>query len=159
MIPTETFDRHVSDGHLTEYAKATVFGKIVHGLNGDLLTLVELKTQQWSKFYRDVLICSHDEGKTWTRRSVVAAVESEDNPAPWIGEEGPNEGALVRLADGRLLTVFRTGAVGQGTETWGRHGRPTTAELDAAHCLTLSRGCASNKTFEQRSVGADNRAA
>jgi len=107
--PTDTFDRNVRDGHLTEIPEAVPWGKIVHGLNGDLLALVYAKTVACPKYYRELLFCSHDQGKTWTQRSIVAAVEAEDKPWPWMGKEGPNEAALVRLADGRLLTVFRTG--------------------------------------------------
>lgn len=65
-----------------------------------------------------MLIRSRDEGKTWNQYSVVAAVEQEDKPWPWTGEEGPNEAALVRLADRQLLTVFRTGSDGHMGETW-----------------------------------------
>jgi len=116
MSPTNTIDRQVADGLLTEYPEATAWGAIVHGLNGDLLAVVEAKTVARPKYYRDVLICSHDMGKTWEQRSVVAAVEPEDKPWPWMGQEGPNEAALVRLADGRLLTVFRTGPQGNAGE-------------------------------------------
>jgi hypothetical protein len=117
MIPNETYDRHVSDGDWPEHPELAAWGTIVHGLNGDLLAVVECKTVARSKYFRDVLIASHDEGKTWAQRSVVAAVEAEDNPWPWMGQEGPNESALVRLADDRLLTVFRTGNGNIG-ETW-----------------------------------------
>jgi hypothetical protein len=90
-------------------------------LNGDLLALMECQTVEHPKYIRDVLICSHDQGKTWMQRSVVAAVEPEDKPWPWMGKEGPNEAALVRLADGRLLTVFRTGGIGN-TGEYGNMG-------------------------------------
>jgi len=121
--PTETFDRNLRDGHLAEVPVAIPWGKIIHGLNGDLLALVYTQTVAHPKYFRELLFCSHDQGKRWTQRSVVAAVEAEDKPWPWMGEEGPNEAALVRLADGRLLTVFRTGgssnmARGYMGETW-----------------------------------------
>jgi hypothetical protein len=112
MSPTDTFDRHVPDGHLKESPTASPWGTIVHGSNGDLLAVVECNTAEHPKYGRDVLISSHDEGKTWQQRSVVAAVGPDDKPWPWAGPEGPNEAALVRLADGRLLTVFRTGVGG-----------------------------------------------
>jgi hypothetical protein len=111
-----TIDHYDSDGHLTEIPRLCPWGTIVHGLNGDLLAVVFIKTVERPNYWQDVLICSHDEGKTWEQRSVVAAVEAEDKPWPWMGKEGPNEAALVRLADGRLLTVFRTGRVGNTGE-------------------------------------------
>lgn len=123
MSRTDTFDRHASDGHLKEYPAASPWGAIVHGLNGDLLAVVECNTAKNPKYGRDVLIFSHDEGKTWQQRSVVAEVP-EDQPWPWMGTEGPNEAALVRTADGRLLTLFRTGQLGPTVknanigETW-----------------------------------------
>lgn len=122
MNPTDTYDRHVSDGHLKEYPSASPWGTIVHGSNGDLLTVVQCQTAARPKYFRDVLIYSHDEGKTWQQRSVVAAVEPEDKPWPWAGPEGPNEAALVRLADGRLLTVFRTGGGGSTGREFGNMG-------------------------------------
>ena len=123
MDPTDTFDRTARDGHLAEVPMVVPWGKIVHGLNGDQLSLAYAKAVAFPKYYRELLFCSHDQGKTWTQRSVVAAVEAEDKPWPWMGDEGPNEAALVRLADGRLLTVFRTGGSKNMTqgymgETW-----------------------------------------
>lgn len=114
--PTDTYDRHMSDGHLKKFPAASPWGTIVHGLNGDLLAVVECNTAKHPKYGRDVLICSHDEGRTWQQRSVVAAVEPENKPWPWMGQEGATEAALVRVADGRLLAVFRTG--GNMGETW-----------------------------------------
>jgi len=135
LIPsTNTFDREVSDGLLTEVPMVVPWGMIIHGLNGDLLALVYIQTVSHPKYYRDVLMCSHDQGKTWQQRSVVAAVEAEDKPWPWMGDEGPNEAALVRLADGRLLTVFRTGDR-KGTkmgETWSSDDGTTWTQPIAA---------------------------
>ena len=111
-----TIDHYDSDGHLAEIPRLCPWGTIVHGLNGDLLAVMFIKTVERPNYWQDVLICSHDEGKTWEQRSVVAAVEAEDKPWPWMGKEGPNESALVRLADGRLLAVFRTGRVGRTGE-------------------------------------------
>lgn len=122
MSPTETSDRHEPDGHLRQYPAASPWGTIVHGSNGDLLAVVECNTATQPKYGRDVLIYSRDEGKTWQQRSVVAAFEPADKPWPWAGPEGPNEPALVRLADGRLLTVFRTGGGGPTGRVFGNLG-------------------------------------
>ena len=54
-----------------------------------------------------MLIRSSDGGKTWKEYSTIAA--SDPKRWPWMGIEGPNETALVRLADNRLYAVFRTG--------------------------------------------------
>jgi len=42
------------------------------------------------------------DGTAWTYRSTVA-----DAHCPLVGEEGPSEAAVCRLADGRLMCVFR----------------------------------------------------
>jgi hypothetical protein len=122
MSTTDTFDRHVPDGHLKESPSASPWGTIVHGSNGDLLAVVECNTAEHPKYGRDVLIYSRDQGKTWQQRSVVAAFEPEDKLWPWAGPEGPNEAALVRLADRRLLTVFRTGGGGPTGRVFGNLG-------------------------------------
>lgn len=49
-------------------------------------------------------VTSEDRGHTWHFRSVVASWE--DLPEPG---EGPNESNTVRLADGRLMCVYRVG--------------------------------------------------
>ncbi|MGH9345529.1 MAG: sialidase family protein [Terriglobia bacterium] len=40
--------------------------------------------------------------------STIAAVPKDNKPS-WMGSEGPNEGSIVRLADGRIYAVYRTG--------------------------------------------------
>jgi len=122
MSPTDTYDQRESDGHLGQYPAASPWGTIVHGSNGDLLAVVECNTAEHPKYGRDVLIYSRDQGRTWQQRSVVAAFEPEDKPWPWAGPEGPNEAALVRLADRRLLTVFRTGGGGSTGREFGNLG-------------------------------------
>lgn len=51
---------------------------------------------------RSVVCAASEDGRTWRVRSVIA--EAKDEPQGW---EGPNEAALCRLADGRLLCVLR----------------------------------------------------
>jgi len=122
MSPTDTYDRRESDGHLRQFPAASPWGTMVHGSNVDLLAVVECNTAEHPKYGRDVLIYSRDKGRTWQQRSVVAAFEPEDKPWPWAGPEGPNEAALVRLADRRLLTVFRTGGGGVTGRAFGNLG-------------------------------------
>jgi hypothetical protein len=120
MQPTGLFDRGpgIPDGHVKERTNDNgPFGAIIHALNGDLLCMSKSNINNDLKYGTDLLLRSGDEGKTWSQYSVVATVEGKEVP-PWMGEEGPDEGTLVRLADGRLLTVFRTGAGGHLGESW-----------------------------------------
>jgi hypothetical protein len=54
-----------------------------------------------------VLVSSGDEGLTWRYFSTVAGPESSLKGK--AGYEGPNESALIQLADGDLMAVFRVG--------------------------------------------------
>ncbi len=55
-----------------------------------------------------VLFTSTDDGKNWTRRSTIAAYTSSLSLGQ-MGIEGPSETSLVKLDNGDLLAVFRTG--------------------------------------------------
>ena len=52
-----------------------------------------------------MMLESADLGRTWRHRSTIVA-----KSAPWMGRAGPSETALVRLTNGNLLAVMRTGA-------------------------------------------------
>ncbi|OHB54574.1 MAG: hypothetical protein A2Y12_09635 [Planctomycetes bacterium GWF2_42_9] len=52
-----------------------------------------------------VIMQSSDLGSTWTYRSTAV------NYLAWMGDEGPNESAMVRLLNGNLLLVARTGTM------------------------------------------------
>jgi photosystem II stability/assembly factor-like uncharacterized protein len=52
-----------------------------------------------------ILLASTDNGQHWTRRATIAT----QNGSPDMGSEGPSESSLIKLNDGRLLSVFRTG--------------------------------------------------
>jgi hypothetical protein len=67
------------------------------------------------KYYRVILTKSMDEGLHWTYLSTIAHT---DHPWPGMGDEGPNEPGLARLADGRLICLLRTGFDGLMYETW-----------------------------------------
>src|SRR5207248_883623 len=54
-----------------------------------------------------VLFSSSNYGANWTRRSTIASYTSD--PAIAMGPEGPSEGSVVRLDNGKLLSVFRSG--------------------------------------------------
>ena len=55
--------------------------------------------------YRNMILASDDEGRTWNYLSTVA--DASDLPK---GAEGPNEISMIQLADGDLMTVFRVGS-------------------------------------------------
>jgi hypothetical protein len=54
-----------------------------------------------------VLFSSINQGVTWSRRATIASFV--DGPDIVMGDEGPNEGDILRLDNGQLLAVFRTG--------------------------------------------------
>ena len=56
----------------------------------------------------NVVLVSRDQGRTWRYLSTIAdAAILPTPPRKWAG--GPSETALVRLADGELMAVFRVG--------------------------------------------------
>lgn len=61
-----------------------------------------------------VLFASTDSGETWTRRSTVASFDP--NPTLEMGSEGPSEGSVIALDNGKLLSVFRTGQPFPGSD-------------------------------------------
>src|ERR1700722_16543387 len=63
------------------------------------------------RFLHDVCYRSTDGGQHWSEQGVIAAVPAGDRPA-WMGAEGPNEGSLSLLPDGRLYAIYRTGGKG-----------------------------------------------
>jgi hypothetical protein len=85
------------------------WGAIITDTSGAWLTTVYYKTQPDPRSTRLVLVRSIDQGMTWKEISMIAGVEDTASAWHWMGKEGPNEAALVRLADGSLFVVFRTG--------------------------------------------------
>jgi hypothetical protein len=79
-------------------------GQSVRASDGKYLATM-YGTFEGQKRYSVVLAESADAVR-WTIRGVVA-----DGTTPLEGREGPCEPALCRLADGRLLCVFRMGAI------------------------------------------------
>ena len=92
------------------------WGEIIEGENGDWLTTVYYKTEADARSTRLVLARSRDHGLTWTESSVIAGMAPGEKPWQWIGNEGPSEAGIVRLADRRLYVIFRTG--GYLGESW-----------------------------------------
>lgn len=117
MIPTELFDLGpgVFDGHVEQRTNDNgPWGSIIHALNGDLLCISKSNIVGLN-YGTDLLLRSTNEGKSWAQYSVVATIDGKQKPE-WMGNVGPDECNLVRLADGRLLAVFRTD--GRMGETW-----------------------------------------
>ena len=94
------------------------FGPILHARNGDLITPIYYKTKRDPRYYRLGMIRSSDEGKTWNEYSTIAALKSGEPPWPWLDKDGPCEAGMVRLADGRLYVIYRTGSDGYMGKAW-----------------------------------------
>lgn len=107
---TELFDRRVQDGNLAKEPSVVAWGPIIEALDGALLAPAYYTAERDKRYSRLALIRSDDGGKSWSEYSTVAAVEPGANPWPGMGEEGPGESGLVRLADKRLYAIFRTGS-------------------------------------------------
>lgn len=85
------------------------WGDIIADKNGNWLTTVYYKTGPDPRSTLLVLVRSRDRGMTWREISVIAEDRLHGNPLDWMGDEGPSEAGMVRLADGQLYVVFRTG--------------------------------------------------
>ncbi|MBV8829474.1 MAG: exo-alpha-sialidase [Acidobacteriaceae bacterium] len=84
------------------------WGEIIQAKNGCWLSTLYYNLTSDARSTRLVLMRSTDQGITWKEISVIAAVE-EGSASSWTGDEGPNEAGMVRLANGSLFVVFRTG--------------------------------------------------
>ena len=115
---TELYDRKVQDGQLATQPGFVPWGPIIEALNGDLMATVYYTADRDPRYYRLALIRSSDGGKTWSEYSTIAAVEPGEQPWPGMGDEGPCEAGMVRLADKRLYAMFRTGGDGYIGNGW-----------------------------------------
>jgi BNR repeat-like domain len=147
FVDVSLFDRHTQEAsNLKEVPDVTPWGAIIDELNGDLLTTLYYTTTQAPKRSRLVLLRSADAGRTWTECSVIPGLESSSQ-VPWMGEEGPTEAGLIRLADKRLYVIFRTGGnsfmghawSSDDGRTWTRP-RSTGYKGVAPHVRRLSNG-------------------
>ena len=112
--------------------EANPWGAIVDGPGGEWLTTFYYMTERDRRQRRLVLIRSTDQGRSWEEDGIIAAVKPSEAPWPWMGKEGPNEAALVRLPKGRLFCLFRTAGDGDLGETWSADGGKTwTAPVSA----------------------------
>lgn len=119
MISLETMPPLQKDYETsTETISGFPFGPIVHARNGDLLTPIYYKAKSDPRYFRLGMIRSADNGKSWTEYSTIAALKPTESPWTWMGKDGPCEAGLVRVADGRLYAVYRTGSDGQMGQAW-----------------------------------------
>jgi hypothetical protein len=118
LAPTQLFDLGTPDTSSLEAApEVTPFGSIVDSRDGGLLTTVYYV--EAAGLRQDLVIAhSRDGGRSWAEEGRVMAVASSEKNTGWMGDEGPNEAALARLADGRLFVLFRTGGNGFLGESW-----------------------------------------
>lgn len=118
LEPMMLFDLGTKDTSKLEKApEVTPFGAIIDGLNGDLLSAAYCKEEKDGR-QQVLLIRSKDRGMTWDEYSLIVGLAESEKPTTWMGDEGPNETAIVRLADDRLYAIFRTGQNAMMGQTW-----------------------------------------
>jgi len=101
-------------GKISEMPDMVFAGSILPSHDGGLLASM-YGNFQGDKIYRTILMKSGDKGKTWSYLSTIAQATER---WPGMGDEGPCEPGLVRLADGRLFCIMRTGSDGLMYQTW-----------------------------------------
>lgn len=118
--------------NLNAVYEADPWGAIVEGPDGEWLTTFYYITQRDPRQRRLVLIRSTDQGRSWEEYGTIAAVQPGQAPWPWMGKEGPNEAALVRLSKQDLFCLFRTGGDDYMGEAWSADdGRTWTAPVSS----------------------------
>ena len=141
---TKTMDA----SQLASVPTAVPQGAIIAGPRGEWLSTLYYMTERDRRYRRLVLIRSFDHGHTWNEDGIIAALKPNEKPWPWMGNEGPNEAALVRLSDGGLFCIFRTGTYDAYMgETWsiddGKTWSPPTSTGSkgvAPHLRLMSNG-------------------
>jgi hypothetical protein len=111
LEPVETYATKTMDAsQLASVPAAVPVGAMIAGPRGEWLSTLYYTPKRDRRYIRLVLIRSFDHGHTWNEDGIIAAVQPDEKPWPWMGSEGPNEAGLVRLSDGRLFCIFRTGS-------------------------------------------------
>jgi hypothetical protein len=93
-------------------------GSILSCHDGSLITCVYSRTKQAPKYYQLASARSHDGGQSWREETIIASVGESEQPLPGMGSDGPCEAGLVRLRDGRLFVIYRTGSDGYLGTAW-----------------------------------------
>jgi hypothetical protein len=118
LEPMTLFDLGTKDTSKLETApEVTPWGAIVDGMNGELLTTVYCAAVKDGR-QQLLLVRSKDQGRTWDEYGMIAGLAVSEKPTSWMGNEGPNEAAIVRLADQRLYAIFRTGGGALMGQSW-----------------------------------------
>jgi hypothetical protein len=147
LEPMMLFDLRTKDASKLETApEVTPWGAIIDGLNGDLLTTAYCNAEKDGR-QQLLLVRSEDHGETWDEYGMIAGLAVSEKPTSWMGNEGPNEAAIVRLADHRLYAIFRTGADALMGQSWSSDdGKTWTQPVSsgfkgvAPHLRRLSNG-------------------
>jgi hypothetical protein len=112
--------------------EANPWGAIVEGPGSEWMTTLYYLTERDPRQRRLVLIRSTDQGRNWEEYGIIAAIQPNEAPLPWMGTEGPNEAALVRLSKDRLFCIFRTGGGDYMGEAWSADdGKTWTAPVSS----------------------------
>jgi hypothetical protein len=139
-------------------------GQTVHGLHGEYLATLYGQFEGDTRY--SLVLAASSDGFAWRIRTVIAGPD-----CPLQGDEGPCESAICRLADGRLMCVFRMASFvpyGQAFSaddglTWTTAAKiapmsvePSLAVLDGGRLLALSGGRSGISVwFNTDGVGAD----
>ena len=102
--PVESTPRPVAQGNW--FVKLCFDGSAIR--LGNRLLATAYGTRPGESLDSCFLLASEDGGSTWRYHATVADPSMMTNPAKW-GANGPCEPAMVQLADGDLLAVFRIG--------------------------------------------------
>jgi BNR repeat-like domain len=148
FIPVELYATKAKDASgLDTVPTVQPVGAIIGGPGGERLNTLSYTTERDQRFTRLVMIRSIDQGQTWDEYGTIAALQPNENPWPWMGQEGPGEAGLVRLSDSRLYCIFRTGNGEYLGEAWsfddGKTWTPPTSsgfKGVAPHLRLMSNG-------------------
>ena len=110
FVPVELYAIKTKDASkLDKVPRGQPTGSIISGPGDEWLSTLYYTTERDQRYSQLVLIRSIDHGRTWNEYGVIAAVQPDEKRWPWMGGEGPNEAALVRLSESYLYCVFRSG--------------------------------------------------
>jgi hypothetical protein len=146
--PVEMYATKAKDAsQLASVPAAVPQGAMIAGPRGEWLSTLYYTTKRDQRYTRLVLIRSFDHGHTWNEDGVIAALQPDEKPWPWMGNEGPNEAGLIRLSDSRLLCIFRTGGNDYMGQAWSTDNgktwsQPTSTGFKgvAPHLRLMSNG-------------------